>query len=125
MALQTGRDFVLPFVLPQTELLAGTKIDFQAPFDGRVDELHTAVQAAVTTGGSIKVQINGVDVAGASVAVANAATKGTRGVAAATQASTTRAFKKGDLLSVYGTGFATAGAVNVTVLVNASPGERA
>lgn len=131
MSLQTGRDFALPFVIPQTELLAGAKIDFPAPFDGRVDELQIAVQAAVTTGGAITVEITPAGgsptaVAGLSITVADAATKGTVQSDKPTEPSTTRAFKKGDLISIVpAAAFNTAGAINGNLLVNASPGERA
>ena len=126
MALQIGRDFVLPFVIPQTELLAGTKIDLVAPFDGRVDELQIVVQGAVTTGGAITVEVNTVAVAGLSITVANSATKGTVQSDKPDEPSTSRAFKKGDRLSIVpAAAFDTAGAINGNLLINGSPGEKA
>lgn len=57
--LSTGFKAFLPFVIPQTELLAGTKIDMVAPFDGYIEEMQTVIQAAVTTGGAITAEIAG------------------------------------------------------------------
>lgn len=110
----------LQFGLNATDLPANTSHVLVAPFDGWVEEIRSVVQAAVTTGGTIKVQINTVDVPGAVVTVANAAAKGVRAVGVATLRTATRKVLKGDLITIVPTGFATAGAVSGTVKFSAS-----
>jgi hypothetical protein len=110
----------IPFYFNQTDLLAPTSQDIIAPFDGYISELYTIVQAAVTTGGTIKAQINGSDVTNAVNTVGNAAAKGTR--ARATKngspylpgagATAVQNFLRGDRITLVAASFATAGAVN-------------
>jgi hypothetical protein len=110
--ISTGTRFYLPFVIPQTELLAGTAIELVAPCDGFFEELQVIVQTAVTTGGPITVNVGTTAVAGLTVTVADAATKGTVYQDKPTEPSATRQFKKGDRISVVAdAAFATAGAV--------------
>lgn len=99
------------FQISSTDLLAHTTQQFIAPCDGVITELVTIVQTAVTTGGTIKVQINGVDVSGATITVANSATVGTvqHGFA---NGGTTAAIKENDVVTLVTASFATAGALN-------------
>jgi hypothetical protein len=113
-----GRKAYLPFVIPSTELLAGTAIDLVAPFDGFIEELQTIVQTAVTTGGTITAKIGTTDVAGLQITIADAATKGTVQTDEPTAPSATRRFSKGDRIQIVpSAGFATAGAVNGNLIV--------
>lgn len=117
MSLKMGNDFVLPFVIPQTELLAGTAIELISPVDGFINSLQAIVQAAVTTGGDITVKIGTTDVPDLSVTVADAATKGT--VVQDTVTGHGRAVKKGDRIQIVpAAAFNTAGAVNGNLLIN-------
>lgn len=119
MSLVMGTDQFIQFDYPQTELLAGTARDYIAPEDGFLEEIgiiiDTTIGAAV---GTIKAQVNTVDVLGASVVTVSAATKGTRyrteirKVSEAARLSETRKFKKGDRISLVSSGFTSAGRVN-------------
>lgn len=118
MALVMGKDYVLPFSINQTDLLAGTAYEIVAPADGFIEELQVVVQAAVTTGGAVTVNKNGVAVTGLSATVANAATKGTVVTDKPDKTSETRKFSKGDRLSIVpAAAFDTAGAINGNLLV--------
>lgn len=97
--------------ITQTDLLAPTSQEVVIPFDGFITGLDTIVQAAITTGGTIKLQLNTVDITGATVTHANADAKGVRKSAAFTKI----AVSKGDRLTIVPASFATAGAVNVSV----------
>ena len=115
MSLIMGERATLPFIFNQTDLLAGTSQELIAPCDGFVNELHTTVQAAPTTGGAIGVGLGDTPtaVAGLSITVADAAVKGTRQSAVATPGDATRVVKKGDRIQVTAAAaFATAGALN-------------
>lgn len=97
----------------QTDLLAPTTQDIVSPFAGYIARLRTMVQVAITTGGTIKAQVNTADVTGCSVTIANSATKGTAGAATPTTArSATTVVAKGDRISIVPASFASAGAVN-------------
>lgn len=121
MALVMGSDYILPFVINQTDLLAGTPFEIAAPFAGFVEELNVVVQGAVTTGGAVTVNKNGVAVAGLSVTVANAATKGTVLSDTPDKASETRKFAKGDRLSIVpAAAFDTAGAINGSLRIRSA-----
>lgn len=107
---------VIPVQINQTDLLASTLQDIVAPYAGYVSQLRSCVQVAVTTGGTIGVNVNTVGVTGMSVTVANAATKGTRAASGpTTKRSTTTVVSAGDRISLVPASFATAGAVNCEV----------
>ena len=121
MALVMGKDYVLPFSINQTDLLAGTAFEIVAPANGFIEELQVIAQAAVTTGGAVTVNVNGVAVTGLSAAVANGATKGSVVSDSPDKTSATRKFSKGDRLSIVpAAAFDTAGAINGNLLVRCS-----
>lgn len=100
------------FNINETDTLAGTPFDTVAPCDGTLTALYTIVQKTVTTGGTVTVAINGVAVAGLSVAIANAAAKGSRLNDLTLTGDGSEKFRKGDRITVTTSGFATAGAVS-------------
>lgn len=116
MSLKAGALVYLQFAINQTDLLAGTSAELIAPCDGVVTGASVTVQAAVTTGGDITVltgPAGATTVAGLTVTIADAATKGTVVSDTATVGSTTRKVSKGDRIQVVpSAAFATAGAVN-------------
>lgn len=120
MSLIQGRNYAVPFAINQTDTLAGTSAEIVAPCDGAVQELQVVVQAAVTTGDSVKVvNDDGDDVVGATVDVADAATKGTIYSAEASLTSQTRKVLQGDRIQVVpGANFATAGAISGNLIFN-------
>ena len=112
MSISIGHNVRSQFTFIQADLVANASQELVAPADGFIVELNGIIQTNVTTGGTIKVAINGVDVAGLTFTVPNAATKGTRYSATATKGSATRAVKKGDRIQIIPTSFATAGAAS-------------
>jgi hypothetical protein len=58
-------DYLLPFFINATDLAAGTTQWLSSPCDGFIREIETVVQVAISTGGTIKVQVGSTDVAGA------------------------------------------------------------
>lgn len=73
------RRVFLPFFINETDTLAGTTAELVSPVAGEIVGLTTIVQKAVTTGGTITASVDGTAVDGLSIAVADAATKGTVG----------------------------------------------
>lgn len=122
MAISVGfPDNIIDLQMDQATLIANTGFELNAPCDGYIKELRVAVQAAVTTGGTITVFINTVQVPGLSVTVANSATKGTRPAAGVPTAKTAaRKVVKGDRIEVRTSGFATAGALNAFLTIEAA-----
>lgn len=120
MSLKMGQNIYIPFSIDQTDTLAGTSAEIVAPADGFVSELQVVVQAAVGTGGTVKVvNDDGDDVTGATVTVADAAAKGTVYEATATISSATRQVSKGDRIQVVpDAAFTTSGAVNGVLTFN-------
>lgn len=119
MSLKMGQDVHVQFSIPQTELLAGTAIEVIAPVDGYIKELYTTVQTAVTTGGVVTVEVETVAVAGLSITVADAATKGTVQSGTPTAGSSTRAVSKGDRIEIIpSAAFDTAGALAGFLTIN-------
>lgn len=119
MSLNMGAERYIEFAINQTDTLAGTSAELIAPVDGFIEELGVIVQAAVGTGGSVKVAVGATDVAGATVDVADSATKGTTYSAKSTAKSTTRVVSKGDRIQVIpAAAFATSGAVSGYVKIN-------
>lgn len=119
MTVSIGFSTRVPFAINQTDLLAGTSAELIAPMDGYVVGVETTIQAAVTTGGVVKVAKGDTptDIAGLSITVANSATKGTRQTATATKGSTTRKVAKGDRVQVIpSAAFDVAGAVSGNVV---------
>ena len=118
MSLVMGTDAYLQFTIDQTELLAGTARDYIAPEDGYLEEIGIVIDTTIGASiGTVKAQVNAVDVLGASVVTVSAAAKGVRyrtelrKVSEAARLSATRKFSKGDRLSLVPSGFTTAGRV--------------
>lgn len=101
--LNAGNQYFIPFVIPATELGAGTGIELVAPFAGYIDELDTTVQTAIVTGGAITVKTGAalaVTVAGISNTHADAAPVGNRINSIATRGSSTRYVAEGERISI-------------------------
>lgn len=102
----------LQYAIGQTDLLAGTSQELIAPCAGYIVGLYNTVQAAVTTGGAVTVQVGTTDVAGLSVTVPNAATKGSRLSDVIDYGVATAKVAKGDRIQVTpAAAFDTAGAI--------------
>ncbi len=109
---KTG-EVILPFFFNETDLLAGTSQWLVSPIEGEVVELGAVVQAAVTTGGAIGVELATVAISGLSVTVADAATAGTVYTDESALNEPTRRVTEGQAVEITAAaGFATAGAVN-------------
>lgn len=121
MAVSYGQQYVIQFFISQTDLLAGTSQELIAPDKGVIQSIYTNVQAAVTTGGTIQAVAGTINVAGAVVTVANAATKGTVQSALATVGDASQIVTAGQRIQIKPTGFATAGSVIGHVVVSTSP----
>lgn len=120
MSVRGGIDFTISKEYPATELAAGTPIDFTAPNDGFVVGLRTIVQTAIVTGGTLGLKIDTTDVPGlTAVAVADAATKGTVGYAAASKGADGRKVTKGQRIQLIASAaFNGGGALGFTVEFN-------
>jgi hypothetical protein len=104
----TGRIFI-PYTIGQTDLLAPASVELVSPVAGTIVGHRAAVQAAVTTGGTLTPRINTVAVTGGVATVANGAAKGTRVNGTAITGANVLAV--GDRIEVLPASFATAGAV--------------
>lgn len=114
-------DNIIDLQMDQATLIANTGFELVAPCDGFIKELRATVQAAVTTGGTVTVWINTVQVPGLTVTVANAAAKGSRPTVGVPTAKTAlRKVAKGDRIEVRTAGFATAGALNAFLTIEQS-----
>lgn len=103
---------VLPYTIPQTELLAGTSIELVSPVAGRIAVLRTVVQTEVTTGGDVTVEVDGTAVDGLSITVANSAAKGTVQSDTPTAAHASAVVAVGDRIEIIpSAAFDTAGAL--------------
>ncbi len=102
--LQAGTISLIPFEANATDLAAGTSQVLIATVDGYIGSINSAIQVAIVTGGIIKVQTGPigalVDVPGATLAIADAAAKGTIQRALATKGTTPRKVLKGDLIVI-------------------------
>lgn len=95
-----GDSVFIPFSIDATDLSAGTSRELIAPIGGIIKAIYSTVQVAISTGGVLTVQVGTTDVVGASITVANSATKGTVQSASSTSPSTTRTVAKGDRVQV-------------------------
>lgn len=124
MALNAGMpDTLINFTIGQTDLTANNGRELVCPVDGYISELRTIVQDAVTTGGNVTVKTGDAlanTVAGLSIAVANGAAKGVRGVGTPTAKSATRKVSKGDRIQIATAGFATAGSLHGVLKIAAA-----
>ncbi len=116
--VETGEPFYeprkvrIPFFINQTDLLAPTPAELISPVTGAITKIDTTVQVAITTGGTITAKAGTTTVAGLSVAIANAATKGTIGSGAPTSGDATATVAIDSRIQVVPAGFASAGAVS-------------
>lgn len=121
MSLKAGSRRYLDFIIGQTDLLAGTAIEIIVPEDCVVEAVRSAVQAAVTTGGTLTLKTGAALATVVSAAltqtIANAATKGTQQTTSDLTALATLKLSAGDRLAIVPASFATAGAVIGTVVV--------
>lgn len=116
-------DVTVQWFLNTTDLAANTDQELVCPCDGYIKEIRAIVQAAVTTGGTIQVKTGAAlatTVAGAVITVGDAATKGTTYVATATAGSATRKVSKGDRIGLDLTSFATAGALQGSLIIESA-----
>ena len=98
--------------IAQATLIANTGVTITAPFDGTLSAIGFRVSETITTGGTVKAQIESTDVTSASVTIANSAVPGTYKQASSTAANTV---KKGQKVQIVTSGFATAGAGEAVV----------
>lgn len=109
----------IQFTVPETELLAGTAIHAVASADGYVSGAYTVVSDAVTTGGSLTVEVNTVAVDGLTVTVADAAAAGDVDSGTATADHSTARVRAGDAITITpSAAFAGAGALNGVLLIS-------
>jgi hypothetical protein len=110
-ALKQRERISLDVQISQADLIGNVVQRFVAHQTGRVGRLFMVAQLAITTGGTIQLQKNGVNVTGAIVTFANAAPAGNVQSIKFNKVGVV----EGDVLSLVLTGFATAGAVNGVV----------
>jgi hypothetical protein len=119
----TGIKQTMSYQISETDLLAHTTqhiiLHPGQGFTNSVSFLMVAVQKTVTTGGVIKMQNGGVDIAGCTATIANGDTPGTHYIKFATNASADFGF--GDDITLVLSGFAGAGALNVFIVTAGSP----
>lgn len=121
MSVVAGRLTAIPFVIPATELSAGTSTELVSPVTGYVEELQVIVQTAIVTGGAVTANIGTTAITGLSCTVANSATKGTVVTDAATAGTTTRKVNKGDRIQIVpGAAFDGGGALAGNILIRES-----
>ena len=108
-----GQVFI-PYEIEATELAAGTAEQLYSPCAGFIKAVDGTVQSAVTTGGPVTVEINGVAVTGLTFTVADAAAAGTRYTDTPTAPrSSTTVVARGDKITITPDAlFATAGQLN-------------
>ncbi|WP_205690135.1 hypothetical protein [Caulobacter sp. SLTY] len=111
-----GRTLVLPFVINETDLLAGTAFELVSPVAGAIIRATGIVQKAVTTGGDITLAVGVTAVDGLTLTVADAATKGTVVTDTPTNGHASTLVAPGSRIQVVpAAAFNTAGAMNGTV----------
>lgn len=113
LPLKAGK-VTLPYMINQVDLLAPTAQEVVSPVAGFLARHQTSIQAAVTTGGTLAVAVNGgTATVGLTQTIANAATKGTRqSVTPTTRHGADTVVAVGDRITITPASFATAGAVN-------------
>lgn len=103
----------VPFAISETDLLAGTSQYVVSPVAGNIVKAVTVAQKAVTTGGTITVEVGGVAVNGLAVSVADGAAAGEvdSGTPSSETHATTLVAPLGAIEIVPDASFATAGAL--------------
>lgn len=120
MSVNIGKEKILQFTIPATELAAGTTIELVSPYNGYITGASVIVQTAVGTGGVVTFEVNTVAVAGLALTVADSATKGTViAEDAPTDNSATREIEIGDRIEIVpASEFASAGALSGYLRIN-------
>jgi hypothetical protein len=92
----------LPYYINGTDLSAGTAASIVAPCDGYIEGLESnVVDAAISTGGAVTVEVDTVAVTGLSITVSNSAAIGVKQQDTPTTAqSATTKVKKGQTITV-------------------------
>ncbi len=105
--------------IQQTDLLAGTSHFVIAPCSGHISRLSTVVKKAVTTGGTITLELGGEKVKGIDVVVANSSAVNAIDTSVPDNAgSDSTRVTKGDVIEIVGdTAFATAGEVFAMITI--------
>lgn len=120
MSVNIGKEKILQFEIPATELAAGTSIELACPYNGFITGASVIVQTAIGTGGDVTFEVGGVAVAGLTLTVADSATKGTViAEDAPTDNSATREVEIGDRIEIIpASEFASAGALSGYIRIN-------
>lgn len=129
MAMFDKGDYLIPFSINQTDLLAGGDFSyFSSPIDGYIEEFEVVVKTAVTTGGTLQPKLGTTVVAGLQLTVANAApaftvynAKTTLGEIAKKLTSTAKVTKGQAIKIAVDAAFATAGEVSGWVRITGAP----
>lgn len=100
IAAAAERVIFLPYVIPATELAAGTPIELVSPRSGTIIRNTTVVQTLIVTGGDITVNVGVTAVAGLTNTIADAAAKGGVVTDTPTAGDATAAVAAGDRLSI-------------------------
>ena len=106
----------------QTDLLAGTSHYALAPASGHITKMSVVVKKAVTTGGTLTLELGGDKIAGIDCVIANSASVGTVVTDTPTKSlGEDSRVTKGDAIEIVGdAAFATAGEVWVMIEVTPS-----
>lgn len=119
----TGIKQTMGYQISEVDLLAHTTqhliLHPGNGFTNSVGFMMVVVQKTITTGGVIKMQKAGVDIAGCTATIGNGATPGTNYIKFATDASNQFGF--GDDITLVLTGFGGAGMLNVSITTAAGP----
>lgn len=114
----------MSYQIGETDLLAHTTqhliLNPGVGFTNSISFMMVAVQKTITTGGVIKMQNGGIDVAGCSATIGNGASAGTHFIKGSTD--TSKQFGFGDDITLVLSGFASAGMLNVFIVTAAGPG---
>ncbi|MGE3646199.1 MAG: hypothetical protein AB7F96_20320 [Beijerinckiaceae bacterium] len=121
MSLYKGEIHRIPFVIPSTELLAGTPINLVSPVAGYIKKATAIVQTAVGTGGDITFKVGTTDVNGLTLTIEDSAAVGDIVTDTATALHASRAVDKDERIQVVpAAAFASTGAVNGYVEIETS-----
>ncbi len=111
------------FMVGQTDLLAGTSHFMPSPVKGFVKQYSVAIQKAVTTGGALGLELDGVDVFGEAgtalvVTIGDAAAAGEDSHQSVQSSSLTAEVEQyADIEATHASEFASAGAINIVASV--------
>ena len=111
----------LPWYLDQTDLLAPTPAELVCPVAGRITLLRTIIQATVTTGGAITVEVDTVAVDGLTITIIDTEATGVRQSDAPTAAHASALVEAGDRIEIIpAAAFATAGRISGVLEIEAT-----